>query len=122
MWFLLKVAFWLGIVLVLLPSGGAQPTSKVQVSASEAVSAAKAAVTDMKQFCERQPEACVVGAHTAVALGQRAQAGAKILYEYLNEQLGSGEQTLTSTIPAGSKKASQHTLTSADVATPWRGP
>ena len=122
MWFLFKVAFWLGIVLLLLPTGGSQSTPKMQVSAVEAMSAAKAAVTDMKQFCERQHDACLVGAQTAVALGQRAQVGAKMLYEYLNEQLGSGEPSLTSIIPDTPKKASQHTLMPEDIATPWRGP
>ena len=86
--FLLRMAFWLGVVLVLLPSGGSQPAPKVEVSAGEAISAAKAAVADMRQFCERQREACAVGSQAAVALGQRAQAGAKMLYEFLNEQLG----------------------------------
>ena len=83
--FLLRMAFWLGVILVLLPSGGSQPTPKAQVSATDAVSAAKAAVVDMRQFCERQPEVCVVGSQAAVTIGQRAQAGAKMLYEFLNE-------------------------------------
>src|SRR5258705_9064081 len=122
MWFLLKMAFWLGLVLVLLPSGGSQPTPKMQVSAVDAMSAAKAAVTDMRQFCERQPDACVVGTQTAVALGQRAQVGAKILYEFLNEQLGSSDASVTSTIPMSPAKSSQYTLTPADIAPAWRGP
>jgi uncharacterized protein DUF5330 len=33
----------------------------------------------------------VVGSRTAVTLGQRAQAGAKMLYEFLGERLGSNE-------------------------------
>jgi hypothetical protein len=36
MWFLLRMTFWLGLVLVLLPSVGSQPVPKSQVSASEA--------------------------------------------------------------------------------------
>jgi hypothetical protein len=62
-----------------------------QVSASEAFLAAKGAVTDFEHFCERQQEACVVGSRTAVTLGQRAQAGAKMLYEFLSERVGSNE-------------------------------
>ena len=53
--FLLRVAFWLGVVLILLPSGGSQPLPKAQVSAGDAFSAAKAAVSDMQHFCDRQP-------------------------------------------------------------------
>jgi hypothetical protein len=85
--FLLRLAFWLGVVLLLLPSGG----SKTDVSASDALSAAKAAVTDMRGFCERQHDACSIGQQTVVALGHRAQAGAKMLYDFLNERLGPGD-------------------------------
>ena len=89
MWFILRMTFWLGVVLVLLPNGGSHPVPKSQVSASEAFSAAKGAVSDIQHFCERQQEACVVGSRTAITLGQRAQAGAKMLYEFLSEQFGS---------------------------------
>jgi len=91
MWFLLRMTFWLAAVLVLLPTGGSQTAPKAQVSASEAYLAARGAVTDFEHFCERQQEACVVGSRTAVTLGQRAQAGAKMLYEFLSERLGSNE-------------------------------
>ncbi len=88
MWFLLRMTFWLAVVLVLLPSGGSQTVPKSQVSASEAFSAARGAVTDFEHFCDRQQAACVVGSRTAVTLGQRAQAGAKMFYEFLTERLG----------------------------------
>ena len=43
MFFLLRMAFWLGLVLVLLPSGSSQQPQGSQVAASEAISAASAA-------------------------------------------------------------------------------
>ena len=62
MFFLLRMAFWLGLVLILLPSGSSQPAqSPNAVGASEAISAASATVGDLRQFCTRQPEACTVG-------------------------------------------------------------
>jgi hypothetical protein len=91
MGFFLRMTFWLAVVLVLLPTGGSQTAPKLQVSAGEAFSAARGAVADFEHFCERQQEACVVGSRTAVTLGQRAQAGAKMLYEFLSERLGSNE-------------------------------
>ena len=91
MWFLLRMTFWLAAVLVLLPTGGSQTAPKAQVSAGKAFSAARDAVTDFEHFCKRQQEACVVGSQTAVTLGQRAQAGAKMLYEFLGERLGSND-------------------------------
>ena len=111
MWFFLRMTFWLAVVLVLLPTGGSQTAPKAQVSASEAFSAAKGAVTDFEHFCERQQEACVVGSRTAVTLGQRAQAGAKILYEFLNERLGSNESKsvrTTDSVPFPQPRHSSH--------------
>jgi Family of unknown function (DUF5330) len=89
--FLLRMAFWLGVIAVLLPRGESAPTSNPQISAIGAMSAATATVGDMRQFCDRQPEACIVGSQAAVALGDRAKAGAKALYEMLNDRLAANE-------------------------------
>jgi hypothetical protein len=125
--FLIKLAFWMTAVLVLLPSGGSQPAPKVNVSAGEAISAASAAVSDMKQFCGRQSDACAVGSQVAVAIGYRAQAGAKFLYEFLSEHVGSNDSgpAITASgrsVPLPQAKPSQHTLAPTDLAPAWRGP
>jgi hypothetical protein len=102
--FLLRMAFWLGVIAILLPRSEAPPASNVQVSAIDALSAASATVGDMRQFCERQPDACIVGSQAAVALGDRAKAGAKALYEMLNDKLVSNENdgvTTASAAPNG---------------------
>ena len=121
--FLVKTAFWLTIVLILLPTGSnkeAQTSNQPQISAGEAVSAASAAVSDMRGFCARQPDACTVGSQIAVALGHKAQAGATMLYELLNEKLAQRESRPTA--PANGGHASQHTLTPTDLAPAWRAP
>jgi hypothetical protein len=126
--FLLRMGFWLTVILVCLPSGGSQSTSKINISPGEAILAASAAVSDMKQFCGRQSDACAVGSQVAAALGQRAQAGAKMLYEFLNDHVGpsdTGSVTETAAgkaIPIPPAKPSQHTLTPADLVPTWRGP
>jgi hypothetical protein len=120
--FLLKAAFWLTIVVLFLPAGEDAKTSTPQIGASEAMSAASAAVSDARQFCSRQPDACVVGSQAATMLGQKAQYGAKMLYEFLSDQLSPDE---TGSVPAGTAAgapSSQHTLTPADLAPTWRGP
>ena len=122
-WFLVRMTFWFCIVLVLLPSGGSQPDPQAQVSVGEAMSAATAAVGDMRQFCDRQPEACSIGSSAAVALGHRAQAGAKVLYELLTERFGPNETGSTSAGTPGALTApSRDTLTPSDLAPLWRGP
>jgi len=127
--FLLRMTFWLGVILVLLPSVGSQPAPKMQVG--DAVSAARATVTDMRQFCERQPDACFIGSQTAVAIGQRAQAGAKILYEFLNERFGPTQTGAVgaanpsesgAATPLPPRRPTQHTLAPEDLAPAWHGP
>jgi hypothetical protein len=87
MFFLLRMAFWLGLVLVLLPREKTPESEKLpQIGTSEAVSAATAAVSDMGQFCKRQPAACEVGGQAATVIGQRAQDGARKLYQIITDK------------------------------------
>jgi hypothetical protein len=123
MWFLLRMTFWLGIVLILLPSVGSQPVPKSHVSTSEALWAANVVAADIQHFCERQREACVVGSQATVTLGQRAQLGAKMLYEFLSEQVRTNESRPTPTtgsIPIPPTRPPQQTLRPADLVPPWR--
>ena len=121
MFFLLRVAFWLSIVLVLLPSGKYQAESRAPaIGAADAVSAASAAVSDMSGFCERQPEACQVGGQAAVAFGQRAQAGARYLFDLLQDSLAPAQTG--SIARSGKLPQSQQTLTPADLIPEWHAP
>ena len=116
MFFLLRMAFWLCVVCMLLPSGGKTKSPEAQIDASEAVTLASAAVSDVRGFCERQPDACVTGGKVAVALGHKAEAGARTLYEFLaklREKYTSGEKA---------KPGSEGTLTPADKAPGWHAP
>jgi len=135
MFFLVRMTFWLGLVLVLLPFGSTQHNSPGnEVSASEAISAASATVGDLRGFCGRQPDACSVGSQVASAIGYRAQAGAKILYEALSEAMAPRETGSVGTSvskntvgkSAAEKSAAEHpsrsTLTPADIAPAWRDP
>jgi len=127
MFFLLRMAFWLGLVLVLLPREKTPESEKLpQIGASEAVSAATAAVSDMSQFCKRQPAACEVGGQAATAIGQRATDGARKLYKIITDKkspdhtgsIGGAEDADASLAAA----ASRDTLTADDLAVEWRVP
>jgi hypothetical protein len=84
MFFLLRMTFWVGLVLVLLPREKTPESDKApQIGAAEAVQAATAAVQDMTQFCKRQPAACEVGGQAATVIGQRAQDGARKIYKII---------------------------------------
>jgi hypothetical protein len=146
MLFLLRMAFWLSLVLILLPTGSAQRApAGGDVGASEVISAGSATVQDMRGFCIRQPDACTIGSQVAVSLGYRAQAGAKMLYDFLTEALAprdtgslprggaargsmvkSSSEKSASAKPGSDKsaleRASQDTLNPVDLTPAWRGP
>src|SRR5215510_2812264 len=123
MFFLLRVAFWLTVVLALLPSGGgSQSGAKPNIGATEALIAASAAVSDMSNLCDRQPKACEVGAQAAVVLGQRAQAGAKMVYDLFSEHSIRGDASSVTNGTARKWPVSQNTLTAADLEPAWQGP
>ncbi|MGN6309097.1 MAG: DUF5330 domain-containing protein [Xanthobacteraceae bacterium] len=122
MFFLLRMAFWLGLVLVLLPRDATPESEKLpQVGASQAISAATAAVSDMTQFCTRQPAACEVGGQAAAVIGHRAQDGARKLYKIItdkhSDQTGSIGSGAESSIPA---RSLADTLTTEDLRAEWR--
>jgi hypothetical protein len=127
MFFLLRMAFWLGLVLVLLPREKTPESEKLpQVGASEAVSAATAAVSDMSQFCKRQPAACEVGGQAATVIGHRAQEGARKLYQIITDKrppdhtgsIGADENA----DPSLQQTAPHDTLTPDDLMAEWRVP
>jgi hypothetical protein len=127
MFFLLRMAFWLGLVLVLLPREKTPEADKLpQVGASDAVSAATAAVSDMSQFCKRQPAACEVGGQAATVIGHRAQAGARKLYQIITDKRASDRTGSIARIVHADASvvegAPYDTLTPDDLMAEWRAP
>jgi hypothetical protein len=126
MMFLIRTAFWLSVAIVLLPTPDSVKAPESKVGAAQAMTAASAAVSDMKGFCARQPEACEVGSQALTAFGYKAQASAKWVYEFLSAKLG--DHTVTAAEPgkavpaAAEATPSQNTLTQTDTAPAWRGP
>jgi hypothetical protein len=88
----------------------------------------------MTQFCKRQPAACEVGGQAATIIGQRAQDGAKKIYQIINDKKEQLEKTdkkapdhtgsiaLAGEGDAASGEAPRDTLSQDDLALEWRGP
>jgi Family of unknown function (DUF5330) len=122
MFFLLRLIFWLGLVLVLLPREKTPESEKLpQIGASEAVQAATAAMSDMGQFCKRQPAACEVGGQAATVIGVRAQEGAKKIYQIITDKRGDHTSSIDGIAAADPELAPRDTLTDDDLAVQWRG-
>jgi hypothetical protein len=121
MFFLLRMIFWVGLVLVLLPRDKTPESEKApQIGASEAVSAATAAVSDMSQFCKRQPAACEVGGQAATAIGQRAQAGARKLYQIITDKRAPDHTGSIGVENGDTPSAAHDTLTPEDLLVEWQ--
>lgn len=123
MFFLLRLAFWIGLVLVLLPRDPSKDDAAKapQIGAADAVSAATAAINDMSQFCTRQPAACEIGGKAASEVGNRAQGGAKKIYQIITDK----KSDTTGSIPndedgeALPQPRPMETLTAEDMQIEW---
>ncbi|HUU24723.1 MAG TPA: DUF5330 domain-containing protein [Methyloceanibacter sp.] len=87
MMFLIRTAFWL-LVLVLLV-----PTDKDQQS--QIYGTAQAAMNDVVGFCERNPQTCATSQDAFTVLVQKAQYGAQMVMGLVEGQT----ETLANTLP-----------------------
>jgi hypothetical protein len=122
---LIKAAFWLTIVVLFLPADSAKQGQSAQVGPIEALGAAQTAVADASGFCTRNPGACEVGSQAFQTFGEKAQNGAKMLYEFLSARFAEPDSATTQ-FSTGSIKTparpGHHTLTPTDLEPVWSGP
>jgi hypothetical protein len=126
MLFLIRTAFWLMIIVLLLPTDAQQR--------SEVYGTAQAAVNDVATFCDRNPETCARGKDAFGVFVQKAQFGARMLMDLINGRTESGEEAPSSEgaslfEPASfdesasqASQASQDTLNPEDREEAWSGP
>jgi len=129
MLFLIRTAFWLMIIVLLLPTDQ-QQRSEVYGTAQAA------AVHDVATFCDRNPETCARGKDAFSVFVQKAQFGARMLMDLINGRTGADDQdspaqdqdTLSPEAsalfaPASfDMSASQDTLNPEDREEAWSGP
>jgi hypothetical protein len=126
MMFLIRTAFWLMIIVLLLPTDDQQR--------SEVYGTAQAAVNDVATFCDRNPETCAKGKDAFAVFVQKAEFGARMLMDLINKRGGddagdeatdSGEMHSSAADPfmAPARYApSQDTLNPEDREEAWAGP
>lgn len=122
--FLIRTAFWISVLLLVLPLGGGMKADgpnaqeRASIDAMAALAAAGATISDMRSFCERQPDACDVGSKALQAMSERARTGAAMIQDYLGgEDVAAIPSKAVSTTAGG-----RDTLTPSDRKPSWRGP
>jgi hypothetical protein len=126
MLFLIRTAFWLMIVVLLLPTDDQQR--------SEVYGTAQAAVNDVATFCDRNPDTCARGKDAFAVFVQKAQFGARMLMDLIQNKTGGSEEFAPAGEPDNSEPGflfkpasfdlseSQDTLNPEDREEAWSGP
>ncbi len=122
MFFLMRTAFWLTLVLVLIPLGSDEDSTPVEtVNPVSAYLAAQATVSDIGSFCSRNPDACETGGEALSAIGSRARDGARIVYQFLDQQMANEpgqEPIVTGSTTTTSTKTQQQSAVATATAQP----
>lgn len=112
--FILRAAFWLSLVVFLIPSESGKGTGPA-AGALQAIVAARGALADLAGMCSRQPEVCSQGGAALQAFGDHARVAVGVLYQTLGSQFAAAGNGAKDSAPQG-------TLRPADVLPAWRGP
>ena len=137
MMFLFRSAFWLLILVLLVPTGEDQQ--------NKIYGTAQAAMNDVMTFCDRNPQTCATGQDAFTVLVQKAQYGAQMVMTLVEGQSDSFGDNLGNPLPepvampndgsvmpvpsavpmepmAWDASASQDTLSAQDREAAWGGP
>lgn len=126
--FLIRCAFWLTLVLLLLPefsdreSTPAAGAAAPQATTGDALTVVQAAVADVSGFCERRPAACESGAHLLAATGSRLREGVMALSDLLSGTGAPADPDAAVEAPEPAGEADRGTLRAADLQPAWRAP
>jgi Family of unknown function (DUF5330) len=112
--FLIRTAFWLIILVLLLPTDEQQQ--------SEVYGTAQAAVKDVSGFCGRNPAVCTTGKDAFDVFVQKAQFGAELIMGFIKEQTGGApgdtEAPSVDGSPAADNAGAKHASAEAGIG-PW---
>ena len=126
--FLIRTAFWLSLLILLLPTGEQSNTTDQTASlgVGEVYGAAEATYSDLAGFCERNPGVCEKGRSAWDTFEKKAKYGAQTVYRYLRERAPesgeprSDQQRLTQPVEPGPHSAGN--LTDDDLIPAWVDP
>ncbi|WP_324353532.1 DUF5330 domain-containing protein [Methyloceanibacter sp.] len=133
MMFLIRSAFWLVVLILLIPTDEAQQ--------KQIYGTAQSAVADIRGFCDRNPKTCASSQYAFNVLVQKAQYGAQMITTLVEEQAGNftADRPVANAMPSAGaampvpsavpleptpwvQNGSQNTLNPEDLEADWSGP
>jgi hypothetical protein len=121
--FLIRLAFWVGLAILLLPSDERQQ--------ERLYATAVATVERATTFCERNPKVCTAGGELWAMFLKKAEFGARMAINVAGSGGHASDDAAPSPQPSASTRfgpeprtgpaAARGTLTPADLAPAWRG-
>jgi hypothetical protein len=114
--FLIRVAFWVGLAVLLLPTDERQQARLYQTVA--------ATVERVTTFCDRNAQTCATGAELWATFLKKAEFGGRMAVELITtagRKDGSALDPAAEPASARVPPAARGTLTPADLTPPWRG-
>ena len=115
--FLIRVAFWLGLIVLLLPTDERQQ--------ARLYSSVAAAVERVTTFCDRNPKVCATGAELWSTFLKKAEFAVRLAIDLASSPRKEGdtpaEPTRSLRPPLRPSVQPHGTLTPSDRAPAWRG-
>lgn len=120
--FVIRLAFWLGLVVLLLPTDEHQQ--------ARLYGAAVATIERATTFCDRNPRTCAVGAEAWATFLRKAEFGARMAFDLVSSRGRSEDEAVAPRAqPAVAKgraepkavPGARGTLTPSDLTPAWRG-
>lgn len=108
--FIIRTAFWLTVIFLLLPSDPDAGPDAPRVSLMDALAAVRGTVADLSQFCVRNPDLCETGGEIVQVVADKARYG----LDQIQAMLDGDEEGPETGTPTG-------TLTADDTTIPWQG-
>ena len=114
MGFLIRCAFWLSLVLLIIPlDTGATKSDQPEIGPVQAFFAAREAIQDVAGICTREPEVCTTGRAALQTITARAREGVRIASGMIEDE--SESETTPQAAP-------DRTLTTGTIAIPTPRP
>jgi len=112
---LIRLAFWLAIIVVLLPTD----SQRQEQITGAAVAAFERAVT----FCDRNPSTCTEASQLWATFVRKAEFGIDLAARMVRDGMSNSQQPQPASGEVGFEPAPQRgTLSSTDMSPQWRGP